>query len=76
MDITLDKLLMTDAEALLTFERENRAYFEKMVPTRGDDYYNIASFIERHKALLDEQAKEESYFYLIKDKKRIYPWEN
>ncbi len=69
MDITLGKLTYEDAEKLFDFENENRAYFEKMVPSRGDDYYNLDTFLKRHKDLLDEQKQELAYFYLIKDRK-------
>lgn len=67
MDIFIEKLRTTDAEALLQFEVENRAFFEEMVPTRGDDYYHPETFNQRHEALLEEQALGDSYFYLIKD---------
>ncbi|OPA76268.1 GNAT family N-acetyltransferase [Paenibacillus selenitireducens] len=66
MDIFIEILRTTDAEALLKFELENRAFFEEMVPTRGDDYYNPEIFNKRHEALLEEQAQGGSYFYLIK----------
>jgi len=39
-----------------------------MVPTRGDEYYNFETFKERHQALLDEQVKGLSFYYLIIDK--------
>ncbi|QDP39271.1 GNAT family N-acetyltransferase [Radiobacillus deserti] len=68
MDITIEKLHDTDAENLYKFELENRIFFEEMVPSRGDDYYNFETFKERNKALLDEQAQGLSYFYLIKNK--------
>ncbi|UCZ55076.1 GNAT family N-acetyltransferase [Bacillus shivajii] len=68
MEITIEKLKWADAEQLFEFERENRDYFEKMVPSRGNDYYLFESFKERHQALLEEQEQGLSYFYLIKDK--------
>jgi [ribosomal protein S5]-alanine N-acetyltransferase len=68
MDITIEKLHETDAEKLYEFELENRDFFEEMVPSRGDEYYNFENFKKRHQALLDEQAKGLSYFFLIKDK--------
>lgn len=67
MDISIVKLKAIDAKKLFDFELENRAFFEKMVPTRGDDYYRLESFQERHEALLEEHAKGLSLFYLIKD---------
>ncbi|MGP4076593.1 GNAT family N-acetyltransferase [Halobacillus sp. K22] len=66
MDITVDKLSYEDAKALFDFEKENRTYFEKMIPSRGDDYYNFDNFMIRHKKLLDEQNQNSSYFYLIR----------
>lgn len=67
MDIFIEKLDGTDAEDLYKFELENRSFFEKMVPSRGDDYYQPDIFKIRHESLLEEQANGRSYFYLIKD---------
>ncbi|CAM3114670.1 GNAT family protein [Filibacter tadaridae] len=71
MDIYLEKLHSADAEELFTFERNNRTFFEEMVPTRGDEYYNFETFQRRHESLLNEQAKGSSRFYLIKDKNSL-----
>ncbi|MBS4190220.1 GNAT family N-acetyltransferase [Bacillus sp. FJAT-49705] len=68
MEVFIEKLQVTDAENLYNFELENRTFFEEMVPTRGDDYYNPEIFRKRYVALLEEQAQGISYFYLIKDK--------
>ncbi|KIL74475.1 GNAT family N-acetyltransferase [Pseudobacillus badius] len=68
MEIYLDRLQAADAEALYQFELENRAFFEQMVPARGEDYYILEMFNKRHEALLEEQAQGGSYFYLIKGK--------
>lgn len=65
MEIFLNLLREVDAEALFKFESENRWFFEKMVPSRGDDYYTFKAFIRRHQELLKEQEKALSYFYLI-----------
>ncbi|WP_349409625.1 GNAT family N-acetyltransferase [Pseudalkalibacillus sp. SCS-8] len=67
MGIRIEKLKTTDAEELYTFELENRAFFEEMVPTRGEDYYKPAFFQERHTSLIEEQEQSSSRFYLIKD---------
>lgn len=66
MDIIIEKLKLEDAEAVIDFEKENRAYFEKMVSSRGDDYYYYDNFITRHQQLLNEQSQGLSYFYLIR----------
>lgn len=68
MVVFIEKLDAKDAEDLYKFELENRTFFEKMVQTRGDDYYNPEFFKKRHEALLEEQDHGSSYFYLIKDK--------
>ena len=68
MDIFIDKLDVTDAEDLFNFEVENRTFFEEIVPSRGDEYYNLATFKKRHEALIEEQVIGSSYYYLIKDK--------
>ncbi|MCC2252716.1 GNAT family N-acetyltransferase [Virgibacillus sp. AGTR] len=68
MDILIEKLHATDAEDLYKFELENKYFFEKMVPTRGNEYYKFEIFKRRHETLLKEQAEGVSYFYLIKDK--------
>lgn len=68
MNIFIEKLQVTDAEDLLNFDFENRTFFEEMVPTRGDEYYNPEIFIKRHETLVEEQVRGSSYFYLIKNK--------
>ncbi|ADI00144.1 GNAT family N-acetyltransferase [Salisediminibacterium selenitireducens] len=67
MTIQLTALRKDDARDLLAFETENRAYFERSVPGRGEAYYNPETFAVRHQALLDEQDRGEGYFYLIRD---------
>ncbi|WP_419994815.1 GNAT family N-acetyltransferase [Streptomyces boninensis] len=58
------QLLRSDhAPALLTFERENRAYFAASIPDRGEDYF--AWFDERHRDLLAEQEAGVCYFHLL-----------
>lgn len=49
--------------ALLEFERENRAYFARLVPDRGDGYF--ANFAVRHAALLAEQAEGVCRFHVL-----------
>lgn len=67
MKITLSILAYDDMKDLYVFELENRAYFEKMVPSRGEDYYDFTMFKKKNSMLLDEQAQKLSYFYLLKD---------
>lgn len=58
------QLLRADhASALLSFERENRAYFAAHVPDRGDAYFE--EFDGRHRALLDEQAAKGVFMHVL-----------
>lgn len=61
----LQRLAARHAAALLRFERENRTYFARSVPDRGDDYF--ADFAARHAALLAEQAAGACHFHLLVD---------
>lgn len=67
MEISINSMQEVDAEALFKFESENRRFFEKMVPSRGDDYYIFEVFAIRHQELLKEQENGRSNFYLIKN---------
>ncbi|MCS1351330.1 GNAT family N-acetyltransferase [Mechercharimyces sp. CAU 1602] len=70
--ISLKQLTQEDAPQLFEFECQNRIYFESMIPGRGDDYYHYPTFLQRHDALLTEQADGLSTFHLILDEhKRI-----
>ena len=71
VDIAIKKLQEEDLDKLYEFELKNRAYFEQIVPSRGDDYYNYEIFKQRNKALIDEQNQGLSFFYLIKNKEGI-----
>ncbi|MDG9707828.1 GNAT family N-acetyltransferase [Streptomyces sp. DH10] len=65
--LTLEPLRADHADALLAFERENRAYFARSVPDRGDAYFTAAGFAERHRALLDEQHARVCRFHVVLD---------
>lgn len=67
MDISLSLLQENDAEEVFEFEKVNRIFFEKMMPGRGEDYYQWEIFLERHRELLEEQERGVCRFYLIKD---------
>lgn len=67
MEVYLKPLTKKDAEPLYVFELENRDFFERMVPGRGDEYYVSDIFHEKYNDLLDEQSRREGFFYLIKD---------
>ncbi|MET9882117.1 GNAT family N-acetyltransferase [Streptomyces sp. NPDC006430] len=63
--ISLERLRADHAQALLAFERRNRAYFARSVPDRGDAYF--AEFAARHRALLAEQDAGVCHFHVVLD---------
>ena len=63
--LRLERLAQEHAPALLAFEVENREYFAKSIPDRGDAYF--AEFDARHQALLDEQETGTIQFHLVLD---------
>ncbi len=65
--VSLERLTAGHAEALLAFERENRAYFARTVPDRGDAYFTPAGFAARHRALLAEQRAGVCHFHVVLD---------
>ena len=67
MNMTVKRLTHEDSKELFSFENENRTYFERMVPSRGEEYYQLDTFLRRHEELLAEQDQGLSYFYLIRD---------
>jgi ribosomal-protein-alanine N-acetyltransferase len=51
------------AEAVLAFERANRAYFAASISDRGDEFFD--QFDTRHSALLAEQEAGAGAFYVL-----------
>ncbi|MFJ8694125.1 GNAT family N-acetyltransferase [Streptomyces roseolilacinus] len=63
--LTVERLRADHAPALLAFERENRAYFARSIPDRGEAYF--AEFAERHRALLADQEAGLLHFHVVLD---------
>ncbi|TCI36584.1 MULTISPECIES: GNAT family N-acetyltransferase [unclassified Exiguobacterium] len=63
--VSLKPLRIQDEIALYTFECENRPYFERYVPSRGDAYYEPEAFRQALEHLLAEQVNGDGYYYLI-----------
>jgi ribosomal-protein-alanine N-acetyltransferase len=59
----IERLRLDHAAAVLTFERENRAYFAASVPDRGDDYFT--EFEQRFRDLLAEQQAGVCHFHVV-----------
>ena len=64
--ITIHLLTIHDAEELLAFELENRAYWSQFVPDRGDDYYHLANMQATIDAFVQEQEQGLLYMHLIR----------
>jgi [ribosomal protein S5]-alanine N-acetyltransferase len=63
--VTLERLSAAHSDALLAFERENRAYFAELIPDRGDAYFD--EFDLRHESLLAEQEAGICQFHVLVD---------
>lgn len=63
--VKLERLRADHAEALLAFELENREYFARSIPDRGDAYF--ADFAALHRARLAEQDAGICHFHLVMD---------
>ncbi|GAV44537.1 GNAT family N-acetyltransferase [Streptomyces acidiscabies] len=59
----LERLRADHAPALLAFELENRAYFARTIPDRGDDYFR--EFDDRLAGLLAEQEEGVCHFHVL-----------
>ncbi|MEU6523767.1 GNAT family N-acetyltransferase [Streptomyces sp. NPDC046924] len=62
---TLERLRAEHAPALLAFERDNRAYFARSIPDRGDAYFTPSGFAARHASLLAEQEAGACHFHVL-----------
>jgi [ribosomal protein S5]-alanine N-acetyltransferase len=63
MNIKLELLQKKDSELLFQFETENRAFFETMVPSRGENYYPYDQFLRIMEELLSEQVDRKLFFF-------------
>jgi ribosomal-protein-alanine N-acetyltransferase len=62
---SLERLRPDHADAVLEFERANRAWFMRFIGDRGDAYF--AEFQARHDALLAEQESGEGAYFVLVD---------
>lgn len=63
LSITL--LTAADAPEVLQFERENRDFFARWVPDRGEDYFE--QFSARHQALVEENRAGTALLHLVRN---------
>src|SRR5690349_9851718 len=67
--VTVERVTAEHADALLRFELENREYFARVIPDRGDAYF--AEFPQRHAELLAYQEAGTDHFHVLVDDGRI-----
>jgi ribosomal-protein-alanine N-acetyltransferase len=63
----LERLRSDHEAAVLTFERENRAFFAQSISDRGDQFF--ARFAEEHQELMAVQESGMGAFYLLVDER-------
>ncbi|MEC1260330.1 hypothetical protein P9D34_07695 [Bacillus swezeyi] len=61
MAISIHRLHECDAEELFQFEKTNRLFFEKMVPSREEDYFQFNMFKIKHRERLAEQKEKRQH---------------
>ena len=67
MTVSLHPLVPDDAAELLDFESDNRAFFERTIPGRGDAYYDIAAVLETIERNVEERRRGTDFMYAIRD---------
>lgn len=60
-EVELREVQEEDAEALLEFELENRDFFEKWVPARSPDYFEVQAL----KQIIAVLSEENSSYFLV-----------
>lgn len=63
--LTIRHPTLHDADALLAFEIDNRAYFEHWINARPADYYSPGAVSEAITKALDDIGKDRAYQYLV-----------
>ncbi|MFX3625642.1 MAG: GNAT family N-acetyltransferase [Ectobacillus sp.] len=67
MALTLHPLTEKIAHELLQFELDNRAFFESMIPSRGDNYYSFPVFLGILQGLIKKYEKGTAFMYIIRN---------
>ena len=65
--ISLELLSEENSLDVYFFEKENREYFERNLPPRPANYFDLEGFKEITRELLREQENHDVYMYLIRD---------
>lgn len=64
----LERLRQDHETTLYQFEQTNRTYFETMVPSRGETFYQKEAFRKSLEELIKEEESGQGLFYLIFNK--------
>ncbi|KVV22567.1 hypothetical protein WK78_23955 [Burkholderia cepacia] len=64
--VEISQPTLADAEALLQFEIDNRAYFEHWIRAREDSYYNLDSVRNAIVAARSDIERDHAYQFLVK----------
>lgn len=69
-NITIEPIRIEIAEELLDFELENRAFFEKAIMPRPNEYYHLDHLKSLIQAYEEEQKQDLSYMFIIRNQQR------
>ncbi|MFM0646475.1 GNAT family N-acetyltransferase [Paraburkholderia bryophila] len=69
--VQIHPLTLNDAEPLLQFELQNRAYFEHWINARDADYYSIDAVKAAIETAQREKREDKAYQFLVKQDEEI-----
>ncbi|TCS95845.1 GNAT family N-acetyltransferase [Hazenella coriacea] len=69
-NIMIEPIQTEVAEELLAFELENRAFFEKVIMPRPDEYYQLDHLKSLIHSYEEEQKQDLCYMYIIRNEQR------
>lgn len=69
--IGLELLSEENSLDVYSFEKENREYFERNLPPRPANYFDLEGFKEITRELLREQENHDVYMHLIRDSQGV-----
>lgn len=69
--IGLELLSEENSLDVYSFEKENREYFERNLPPRPANYFDLEGFKEITRELLTEQRNRDVYMHLIRDSQGV-----
>ncbi|PID82316.1 MAG: GNAT family N-acetyltransferase [Clostridiales bacterium] len=67
MIVSIELVSKENSNAIYKFEKENREYFERSLPSRGDAYYDLNNFEKIIEQIIYSINTGASYMYVIKN---------